>query len=469
MKKRLILLLGAIVFLSGCTMIPRYERPASPAPPAWPEGPVYGDAAGAPEAPLPGDLNWREFFTDPDLQAVIETALANNRDLRTAALNVEKARAMYRIQRSELLPTITGSAAGGRQVIPASTFGAGDGSITIDHYEVTAGIPSWELDFFGRIRSLKQSALEAYFATEEARRAARILLVSETATAWLTLTADRENLSLARSTLASQQAAYDLINRRVEVGLTSELDLYQTAALVEAARADVARFAAQVARDENALNFLAGAVVSADRCPETLDAMAPMPALFAGASSDILLNRPDIQQAEHRLKAAEANIGAARAVLFPRIALTTTYGTASSDLSGLFESGSRTWAFTPQVALPIFDPRLWSALTVSKVEREIAVTQYERAIQAAFRDVADTLADKGGLKHQLTAQQSLVEATAEAYRLSNARYEKGSDIYLNVLDAQRALYASQQGLIAVRRADIANQIRLYAVLGGGAD
>ncbi len=462
------LILAAAVIFTGCTMIPNYNRPQAPVPEAWPEGSVYRDVAGDPDAPLAADLRWKEFFTDSRLQAVIETALENNRDLRVAALNVEKARAMYRIQRSDLLPKLNATGSGFKQRVPGDLSSTGNDMIA-EEYRVELGIAAWELDFFGRIRSLSRQALESYFATEEARRGAQLLLVSEVANAWLKLAADRENLDLARSTLTSQQAAYDLIRRRVEVGLTAELDLYQVQTRVDAARVDVARFSAEVARDENILALLAGKAVPENLMPADLSSVAPMAPVFAGTSSAVLLNRPDIQQAERRLRAANANIGAARAVLFPRISLTTALGTASSDLSGLFDSGSRTWTFGPQIGLPVFDPRIWSALTVSKVEREIALTQYEGAIQSAFREVADALADNGSIGDQLAAQQSLVEATAEAYRLSNARYEKGSDIYLTVLDAQRALYGAQQGHIAIRRAELANKIKLYAVLGGGAD
>lgn len=447
-------------------MIPKYTRPEPPIPDGWPSGPAYKETPSTQGAPVAADLQWREFFADERLQKVIETALKNNRDLRVAALNVERARALYRIQRAELLPTVeTGVTASKQDVMISGTTGL----VTLKEYGVNLGITSWEIDFFGRIRSLGKKALEEYFATEQARRSAQILLVSEVANAYLTLAADREDLKLAQSTLESQQAAYNLIRRRFEVGLAPELDLQQAQTRVDAARVDVARYTELAAKDENALNLLAGSPVPADLLPEVLSVVKPLPDVAPGTSSEVLLRRPDILQAENLLKAANANIGAARAAFFPRISLTTAIGSASGDLSGLFKSGSFVWNYAPQIVLPIFDARTWSALTVTKVDKEIAVAQYERAIQGAFREVADALASRGTLGDRMEAQQSLVDATAKTYRLSTARYAKGIDIYLNVLDAQRSLYAAQQGLTSIRLAKLANQVRLYAVLGGGSD
>jgi multidrug efflux system outer membrane protein len=289
------------------------------------------------------------------------------------------------------------------------------------------------------------------------------------ANTYLTLAADRENLQLAKSTLEAQQASYNLIQRRFEVGLAPKLDLRQVQQRVDAARVDVARFSGLVAQDENALNLLVGAPVPAELLPGGLSSVTPLPDISPGLPSDVLLRRPDILQAESLLKVTNANIGAARAALFPNISLTTAIGTASDDLSNLFQSGTDAWNYAARVSMPIFDPRAWSALKVTKVQRELAVSQYEGAIQAAFRDVADALAVKGTVGNQLLAQESLVEATEETYQLSFARYEKGTDTYLSVLDAQRSLYSAQQGLINIRLAKAGNAVRLYAVLGGGAD
>jgi multidrug efflux system outer membrane protein len=466
MRRKIVLITGLVVGLGGCTMIPKYTRPEAPVPAVWPSGPAYKETAAAPGAPVAADLHWREFFADGQLQGIIATALKNNRDLRVAALNVERARALYRIQRAELLPVMeTGFTASKQHVrISGST-----GLVTLEDYSANLGFSSWELDFFGRIRSLGKRALEEYFATEQARRSAQILLVSEVASAYLTLAADRENLKLAQSTLESQQAAYTVIRRRCEVGLAPELDLQQAQTRVDAARVDIARYTELAAKDENALNLLVGSMVPADQLPKGLSLVKPLPDVAPGTSSEVLLRRPDVLQAENLLKAANANIGAARAAFFPRISLTSAIGSASGDLSGLFKSGSFVWNYAPQIVLPIFDARTWPALQVTKVDKEIAVAQYEKAIQVAFREVADALASRGTLGDRLEAQQSLVNATAKTYRLSTARYEKGIDIYLNVLDAQRSLYAAQQGLIAIRLTKLANQVRLYAVLGGGSD
>lgn len=465
-RRTLCLLTIAAVTLSGCTMIPQYTRPDSPVPAAWPSGPAYKDSRPLEEGPLAPDLHWREVLSDERLQAIVDLALNNNRDLRLAALNVEKARAFYRIQRSELAPTVDAVAGGIRQRVPRDLSGT-DRAITADQYSVSLGVSSWEIDFFGRIRSLSKRALEEYLATEQARRSAQILLIAEVASAYLTLAANRENLKLAESTLEAQMASYNLIRRRFEVGLVPELDLRQVQTRVDTARVDVAQYTELVARDENALNLLVGSPIPPEHHPDLLSSVAPLPDVSPGISSEVLLRRPDILQAESLLKASNANIGAARAAFFPRISLTTALGTASGDLSGLFESGSLAWNYAPQIVLPIFDARLWGALEASKVEREIAVTQYERAIQVAFREVADALAKNGTIGDQIAGQQSLVEANMQTYRLATARYEKGTDVYLNVLDAQRSLYASQQRLILFQLAKLVNQVRLYAVLGGG--
>lgn len=463
-----ILLLIAALWFSGCTMIPEYTRPAPPVPTQWPSGPAYKETAYTPETPQPPELGWRDYFNDPRLLILIEAGLQNNRDLRVAILNVDRARALYRIQQAELLPTVDASGRMLQERVPGTINGDGR-SYTIKQYRSQIGTTSWEIDFFGRIRSLEQSALEQYVATEHVRRGAQVLLISEIANAWLSLAADRDSLALSKSTLYSQQSAYNLIRRRFEVGIVPELDLRQSQTRVDTARRDVARFTEQVARDENALTLLIGGPVVPDLLPEALAMVTPPTALSPGMSSDVLLRRPDILQAESLLKAANANMGAARAAFFPSITLTGAVGTASGDLSNLFGSGSFAWNFTPLITMPIFDSRTWSALKVSEVERELAVARYEGAIQGAFRDVADALAQYGSIEEELQAQQSLVGATKETYRLSHARYEKGIDIFLNVLDAQRSLYAAEQGLIATHLIKLTNQVRLYAALGGGGD
>jgi multidrug efflux system outer membrane protein len=352
--------------------------------------------------------------------------------------------------------------------VPADLASSGE-RYTAEQYDVNLGVYAWEIDFFGRLRSLRDQALEAYLATDEARRSTQILIVSAVGETYLTLAADREALKLARTTFEAQKATYHLVKRRYDVGLATELDLNFAQTQVDIARRDMARYTQRVAQDKNALNFLVGnpSPVSGANLPEDLAGIEPLRAIDPGISSEVLLERPDIILAEHLLKAANANIGAARAALFPRVSLTSTVGTASAELSGLFEAGSGTWLFAPQIVMPIFDARLWSALDVTKAEQEIALVQYEQTIQTAFREVADTLAVQGTVDEQLAAQQSLVRATAETYRLSEARYLKGVDSYLGVLVAQRSLFAAQQGLVALNLSKLANQVRLYAALGGG--
>jgi multidrug efflux system outer membrane protein len=469
MRRQILSALGAVVavvFVGGCSLAPNYEKPPAPVPAQWPQGEAYQQAQAASDIPTAQALKWQEFFTDERLQKIIETALSNNRDLRLAALNVERARALYGIQRAELFPTVNAVGAGSKKRLSADLVSPGDPR-TIEQYSVDLGIAAWEIDFFGRIRSLKGQALETYLATEEARRSAQIALTAEVARVYLTLAADRENLKLARATLETQQASYDLIQRSYQMGVATELDLRRAQSQVDAARRDVPRYMQLAAQDQNALDLLAGAPVPEEILPTDLSSVTPPKAISPGLSSEVLLNRPDIVAAEHRLKAAYAFIGAARAALFPRISLTTSVGTASDDLSGLFNSGTGTWNFAPQVVMPIFDARAWAALKVSKADQKIILTRYEQAIQAAFREVADALAVQGTIHQQVSAQQSLVEAVAETYRLSNRRYTMGIDSYLGVLDAQRTLYAQEQLLVSLRLAKLANQVGLYAVLGGG--
>ena len=469
MNNNRFLLLGLIVtFLGGCTLAPKYTRPEAPIPAGWPSGAAYEDALAEPGAPTAAETHWRKFFADQRLQKLIETALKNNLDLRLAALNVERARAIYGIRRVELLPTLNAGGSYYKARIPVDISGNED-TPTIEQFDLNLGITAWEIDFFGRIRSLKDKALEEYLATEQGRRGVQISLVSGVAGAYLVYASDRERLKLAESTLEAQEASYNLIRRRHEVGLAGELDLRQAQTRVDAARVDTARFTRLVAQNENALNLLVGSPVSSELLPEDLSSVSLRADISPGISSEVLLRRPDIVQAENLLKAANANIGAARSAFFPRISLTAVFGTASGDLSRLFRPGQDAWTFAPQIVMPIFDARTWWALKTTKVDEAIAVAQYEKSIQTAFREVADALATQGTVDDQLAAQESLVHASSETYRLSNARYTKGIDNFLVVLDSQRSLYEAQQGLITVHLARLANQVRLYAVLGGGGD
>lgn len=462
---------GALLFLAGCaSMAPRYEKPAAPVPNAWPEGPAYqGEAVQANKEQKPlAEIPWQEFFVDPRLRELISLALDNNRDLRVAILNMDRFRALHQIRHADLLPQVNGNGGATFQGISDDLANNGNGG-TIHQYDVGVGISSYELDLFGRVRSLKDQALEQYLATEQARRGVQITLVSQVATAYLTLASDLERLTLAKDTLVNQQESYKLSRSRFDAGVASALDLQQAQTSVDAARVDIARFTTLVAQDLNALNLVVGSNVTPDLLPRSLsENLTALKDVAPGLPSDVLLSRPDILQAEYNLRGASANIGAARAAFFPRITLISSVGFGSDELAGLFNAGNFAWSFIPRITVPIFEGgRNKANLQVAEADRDISVAQYERAIQIAFREVADALAQRGTIDEQVAAQQSLTGATAETYRLSQARYESGIDSYLNVLDAQRSLYAAQQNLITSRLVRLNNMVTLYKVLGGG--
>lgn len=459
--------LSLLAFCGCATMAPDYERPALPVPGAWPSGEAYlsaGSTEGAASAP---GLPWGDYFANESLRKVIALALSNNRDLKVAALAVERSQALYGISRADLFPQVDATGGGIAARTPGTLTNNGQ-PVTFRQYDVGLAVAGYELDLFGRVRSLKDRALAAYLATDQARRSVQVGLVSEVAGRWFALAADRERLGLARETLAVQEKSYELTKRRFEGGVSSELDLRQAQTSVDAARVDIARYTALAAQDRNALDLLAGAPVPEDLLPAELDAVTAMKELSAGLPSEVLMRRPDIVEAEESLKSANANIGAARAAFFPRITLTTSFGLASDELGDLFRGAARTWSFAPRISVPIFDGGANRAnLKVARADRDIAVARYEKAVQAAFRDVADALAQRGTLGDQLSAQQSLVDAATVTRKLSDARYEKGVDSYLSVLDAQRTLYAARQNLITVRLALLANRVTLYRALGGG--
>jgi multidrug efflux system outer membrane protein len=472
--------LAFAVLLAGCMTLEPPLPAAQPEIPAeWPLPPTT-TAAPAPAAertapyPAVADIGWRDFFADSRLEELIARALDHNRDLRVAVLNIERARALYRIQRADLLPSVDANAALSRRGgdasagLGAGVAGAGAGAGARDLYSVSVGA-DFEIDLFGRVRSLSEAALRQYFAQEEARRAAQLSLIAEVASAFLTLAADRELLRVASATLANQEAAFRLTQRRHELGAVSGLDLSQARTTVETARADEARFTGQVAQDTNALALLVGAPLDPALLPQDLAGpLSTIAAIPSGLSSEVLLRRPDVLRAEQVLRAANANIGAARAAFFPSIRLTGSAGTVSTELSRLFGSGTFAWTFMPGIDVPIFQGgRLRAGVEASEAERDIALAQYERAIQAGFREVADALALSRTLSDRLQAQQSLLAAAAEAHRLSRARYEAGRDSFLVLLDAQRTLYAAEQGLVAARLAEQANRVVLYKALGGG--
>jgi len=459
--------LGLLGGLGGCSLAPSYTRPAAPIPASWQQDPAARQEEGAmPQGTA--DLAWQDFYGDEKIRNVIAMGLAHNRDLRVAALNVERAQAQYRIQWSALVPKVDANGVGTFQNQPADFANSGR-SRESHQYTVGLGVTSYELDLFGRVRSLKDQALSQYLATEQAQRSARISLIAQIASSYLTLAADRELLYLARETLKTQQESYQLMQQRFTVGASSELDLRQSQTQIEATRVDVARLTTLVAQDENSLNLLVGAPVPAGMLPQTLTAqVAALEEIAPGLSSAVLLQRPDVLQAENLLKGFQANIGAARAAYFPRINLTGSLGVGSNELSGLFAAGSGSWLFVPRIDLPIFDAGARAAqLRVAEIDRDIALAQYEKVIQTAFREVADALAQRTNIEQQLAAQQSLHEATAKRYVLARERYAKGVDSHLNVLDAQRSLYGAQQGLVGVRLTRLANLVSLYKVLGGG--
>ncbi|SDJ13115.1 outer membrane protein, multidrug efflux system [Pseudomonas delhiensis] len=447
-----------VLALGGCVnLAPDYQRPEAPVAAQWPGATAAGQASA--------DIAWRELFVDTRLRDTVARALANNRDLRVAALNVKYQQAQYRIQRAELFPTLSATADGTRQRGVAE----GSGNTVSSQYSVGLGVSSYELDLFGRLGNLKDAALEDYLSLEQTRRSTQISLVAEVASAWMTLAADRQLLELARDTYASQQKTYALVQQAHGLGGESGLSLAQARSTVESARADVANYASQVEQDRNALELLVGERLDDSLLPgdAKLD-VALLVGVPAGLPSTLLQRRPDVLAAEHTLKAAHADIGAARAAFFPSVTLTASGGSASSELSGLFKSGSRAWSFAPSINLPIFDAGSNRAsLDAAKITRDIDVANYEKTLQTAFSEVADALSVRSHISERLDAQRSLTQATDRSYALSLALYRQGSQSFLEVLDAQRSLYSAQQTLISLELSEQVNRVTLYKVLGGG--
>jgi NodT family efflux transporter outer membrane factor (OMF) lipoprotein len=455
--------LAMAMTLAGCmSLAPKYERPAAPVAPAFPEVPRSGGTA-LPTATTeaPANIAWQRFFADARLRQLIELALANNRDLRVAILNIEQARAQYRIARADRVPTVSAVVSGSRQT-------TGEDAPIQSLYQAGLGVSAFELDLFGRVRNLSQAALSQYLATEEARKAAQISLIASVANSYLTLLADDELLAITQQTLKTREESDRLTRLRFENGVVSKLELQQSTSLVETARATLAQLQRLRAQDANLLTLLVGQPI-----PESLPAGATLattelPDLPAGLPSDLLTTRPDIRSAEQQLIAANANIGAARANYFPRISLTGSAGSASTELSGLFKSGSFGWTFAPQAILPIFDlGRVRAGVDVARAGRDIAVAQYERSIQTAFREVADALAGQATFSEQLRAQRAVALAEQDRFNLSELRYKSGAASYLDLLDAQRSLFQAQQSTVEANLARLQNQVTLYRVLGGG--
>jgi multidrug efflux system outer membrane protein len=491
-------LLGAclILYLAGCTLEPHYQRPEPAVTPQWPAMPqssaaAAGDSAGSPAQTAPdasqrsaAQIGWREFFTDPKLQTLIEQALQHNYDAQIATLNIAAARAQYQIQRAQLFPKISATATEQVEKFPAAVaplasgagtgtgvggIGAASGSGVFRFFDVGIGFTSYELDLFGRIRSLNHAKLQQYLGYVETRRSTQISVIAEVANAYLTWLADQKLLHITVDTLNSQQQSLNLIRLSFEGGVGTALDLHQAETTVATAQANLAQYRRQVAQDQNALVVLLGAPLPSDFVADVeLDEESVLTDLPAGVPSEVLVQRPDILAAEHNLIAGNANIGAARAAFFPSILLTGSYGTASTQLSGLFKQGSTAWTFSPQISLPIFAGGAnVASLDLAKVQKNILVVQYEQAIQSGFREVADALAGRATLDSQLAADTALVQASSESFRLSNMRFTGGVDNYLGVLDSQRLLYTAQQSLVSVKLARLQNLVTLYKALGGG--
>ncbi len=459
--------------LGACTLEPHYHRPPAPVP-ALPGGTAAETVAA--------DIGWREFFPDPQLQQLIALALTDNRDLRVAVLNVQSAQAQYRIQRADLFPTVDASGVEQVQHIPlrvltsglppAILAGAGplpSGGVTEHTYNVGIGFTSYELDLFGRIRSLSHAALQQYFSSGETRRSVQLTLVAEVATAYLTVCTDQTLLDITRDTLKSQEDSYGLTQKMFNGGTATQLAVSQAETTVDTARANLAQYNRQLAQDRDALQLLLGAPIpDGIDFSRGLDRHNMVAELEEGIPSDVLVRRPDVLAAEHQLMAANAEIGAARAAFLPAISLTGNFGTESTQLSGLFKAGSRAWTFSPQISIPIFAGGANVAnLQATKLARDTAVAQYEKAIQTAFREVADALVARRTLDEQLAAQQALVDASAIAYKLADMRYRGGVDSYLTALVAQISLYSAQQQLQTVRLLRLQNLVTLYKALGGG--
>ncbi|UVM18698.1 efflux transporter outer membrane subunit [Pseudomonas sp. B21-023] len=449
--------------LTGCSLAPDYQRPPSPSAEQYPTGPAY--RGGPPTTALPRD--WQGVFRDPVLRQLLDTALANNRDLRVAVLNAEAYRAQYRIQRAELLPKIAANAQGTRQYLPRRRTG-GEGVISTQQ-SATIGISAYELDLFGRLRSLSDQALLSYLATDEARRGAELSLISSVAGAYLTWRADQELLALSRQTLQADEKSLRLTQRQRRTGTLSALDQIQATTRVDSTRAAVARYTRLAAQDLNQLQRLVGAQVDEHLPPLPLanEQIARVP---AGLPADLLQRRPDIRQAEYQLQAANANIGAARAAFFPSISLTANAGSSSRELADLFDAGTGSWLFQPQVNLPLFNAgSLRASLDYAKLQKDMQVARYEKSIQTAFQEVADGLAARTTYQQQLQAQRDLVEASQRYHDLAENRYRNGIDSSLTFLDAQRSLFSAQQGLISDRLAQLLAEVNLFTALGGGWD
>lgn len=450
------------VALSGCSLAPKYERPQAPVPANLPL-----EQSAADTEKMAADLGWREFFRDPQLRALVELALENNRDLRMAVYRVEEARGLYGVQFSERLPTIGIGGQGQLTRLPEDMRQPGADSVTRS-YQAGVGITAFELDLFGRVRNLSEAAYQQYLASESGRRTAHIALVAQVAQAYFSLRGAEQQYTLASSTLKARQQSYDLVKLRYDNGVAGALDLNQARSQLDSVRAELVQFDRQQAQARNALQLLLGQSVPADLPKASAFGKDPLLAQVpVGLSSEVLLRRPDIDSAEHQLLAANANIGAARAAFFPNISLTGMLGFASPALGGLFGSGNRYWSFQPNITMPIFSGGTRGNLHVAEARKNIAVAQYEKSIQTAFREVADALAGEATYTDQLEALRQLEKSATESLELSRLRYDNGIDSFLQVQTAEITLFSTQQQVIQVGLASLMNRVELYKALGGG--
>jgi multidrug efflux system outer membrane protein len=445
-------------------MAPPYKRPAPPVAGAYP-----ADAPPTAGETVNPSVAWRSVFVDADLQQLIEQALANSRDLRSAVLRVEEARALSGIQRADFFPDVAVVASQSRTRTPANLSPTGEANVT-SAYQLSVGVVSWELDFWGRIRSLNTAAIERYLATDASRRAFTVSLVGQVANAWLTQKELDRRLEFARRAVAVREETRRIFRRRVEEGATARFDLTQVEILVTQAQALNAQLEQARATNSHALSLLVGAPVELPPQPQALEeSPEPVRAVAAGLPSDLIVMRPDIIAAEHQLRAANANIGAARAAFFPQVTLTGNYGTASAELDDLFSAGTHAWSFAPSIVLPIFTGgRLRYNLDLSEVRSNLAVASYELTIQTAFRDVADALSASQWLTQQVSIQRNALTAATERARLAQLRYDTGSSAYLEVLEAERDLLDTEQALVQAEGAAQASRVGVFTAMGGGA-
>jgi multidrug efflux system outer membrane protein len=452
-----------VLALGACTMTPHYRQPALAVADAWPVAP---DASGA----SAGGLPWKQVFLDARLQRVIDRAVANNRDLRIAVLNIKKARSSYLMTRSSLFPSLDAAGAESHSLTPASVSGTGS-AIDAKVDSANLSVPAYELDLFGRVQSQSKAAFETYLQTAQTQRATQISLIAETAQAWLTLGADQDLLKLAQQTLKTREDTTSLTQRMLDLGSASESDLHSDEILTEQARADLAQYQAQVNQDKDALTLLCGAAVPDADMPDGLPGDdAILAALPAGLPSQVLTQRPDVLAAEHGIKAANGDIGAARAAFFPSVTLTGSTGNESTELGHLFDAHTGAWSFTPSINLPIFAGGYNVAnLKNAKTSRDIAVAQYDQTVQTAFKDVADALAVRATIETRLAATRKAASAADSNLTLEQARYQRGVDSYLDQLDAERTDYTARQAAVSVQLLREANLVTLYGALGGGAE